>query len=91
MTLSVIAIVGALACSGISIAYVLTRQRRKAKKPTRLITAMGCLYFATLYIVGLVNPNIYLIRAGILTRLGVILLFALLISEVIADWRKEDH
>lgn len=82
-------IITGVVCCIANIAYAFTDQRRKAKNPIRIIAGMAALYFVAIYTWGMADNTVYIIRSGILTRLGVALLLVLLISEVIADWRKK--
>lgn len=85
----VIPIVAATICCGVNLAYAFTRQRRAAKKPVRVITALSALYFIGIYTWVLYDPTVYLVRSGILTRLGVTFLLILLMMDAIADWRTD--
>lgn len=73
----------------INLAYVFTAQRRSAKKPLRLLTAGAALYFIGIYSWIFVEPDAYLVRSGILTRLGVAFLLILLMADALADWRTK--
>jgi cytochrome c biogenesis protein CcdA len=81
-------IAAAIFAGCVNLAYVFTDQRRRAKKPLRLISGLTTLYFVVIYGIGFCDPTVYLVRSGILTRLGVTLILMLLASEAIADWRK---
>ena len=82
---SLVALGGAIAC----FAYVVTRQRRRAKKPTYLAAGFGFVYMGVVYFLGAVGIQSYLLRSGWLTILGLIYLAGVYIANVIADWRVE--
>jgi len=83
----ILPILAALVCCGINLAYAVSRQRRRAKKPIRLGTVAAALYFIGIYSWIFVDPTAYLVRSGILTRIGVAVLLVLLMADAIADWR----
>lgn len=83
------AVCAAIACSVVNLAYAATRQRRRSKKPLRIIIGLATLYFLFIYIWALIDPTVYVVRSGILSRMGVGFLCILLLSEAIADWRIE--
>lgn len=82
-----VAIVMAIVCAGANIAYAITNQRRRAKKPVRLVAGLGAIYLAVIYAWAYTDSASYILRSGFLTRLGVITLLTLYLAEVIADWR----
>lgn len=77
----------AIVCAGANIAYVLTDQRRRAKKPVRLVAGLGSIYLTVIYAWAYLDSSSLIIRTGFLTRLGVITLLVLYLAEVIADWQ----
>jgi len=89
LALTVLAIGAAAVAVAVNLGYVVTCQRRAAKKPLRLLTAGAGLFFIGIYLWALFDPTVYLVRSGILTRLGVIFLLILLMADAIADWRTE--
>lgn len=83
-------IVVACASLACNLAYVLTDQRRASKKPLRAVNALVIFYFIGLYAFALMDPMNYWVRSGLLSRIGLIVLFSVLAGEVIADWRRGD-
>lgn len=85
------ATVFSLVYAAISLAYVVTPQRRVAKKPIRFVGFLSALWMAGTYgaaSLGL-GSQIYLLRSGMVAAVGVIAVMSLLVAEVIADWRRE--
>lgn len=89
LLLTVLAIGAAAVVVAVNLGYVITRQRRVAKKPLRLLAAGAALFFIGVYLWILFDPTVYLVRSGILTRVGVVFLLILLMADAIADWRTE--
>lgn len=81
----IVALIGFAAC----MAYVLTPQRRKAKKPVYLLVGLGFLYLATVYLMTFFF-SLYVIRSGWATVIGMIILMFAVIAIIITDWRKAD-
>jgi len=75
--------IGSLFVAFLCIAYVITTGRKATSK---FIIASLCFYFAGLYALAL-TTELYLVRSGILTRVGVLLLLTVVAVETIADWR----
>jgi hypothetical protein len=84
----VVVILACLTGAGLSIAYVFTDQRRKAKKPVYAAKAVILLFAALIYTFGLVDPKIYLIRSGWATQLILFMFVCALTANIVTDWRK---
>lgn len=94
---NLVAAFAAFACSGLCLAYVLTDQRRKAKKSVYLVTAMLLIIAGSIYILAaLVQYGtyqipaivVYFIRSGWATVSILILLTGVVAANVLADWRR---
>jgi hypothetical protein len=85
----IIAIIISLCMAGVNLAFVLTRQKRMWKKPLRFYMFLIGLYFAGIYSFALTNTTSPILRNGMLTISGVVMLLLGYIAEVIADWRLE--
>lgn len=72
------------------LAYVFTHQRRAAKNIYRIATAVLWWYVILIYATSILNPNIVLIKNGTLSRIGWILMIAIHLLDVRADWRIYD-
>ena len=84
---NLVAALAALVASGVCLAYVLTNQRRKAKKPVYAWAASVFLYLGGVYVAAMIT-DAYLIRSGWMGVLGLILLVFAFIANVFADWRR---
>lgn len=84
---NIVAAVAALLAAAVCLAYVLTPQRRKAKKPIYAWAATVFVYLGGVYVTAILT-DAYLIRSGWLGILGLILLVFAFIANVIADWRR---
>lgn|GEM_PF-7040564 len=78
------ALAGAVGC----LAYVLTDQRRKAKKPVYAIASIELLYVAIIYGLGAFGVDVYLLKTGWLGAIGYYLLISTFGALIITDWRK---
>lgn len=80
---NVAAMIGALFVALLCIAYTIRTGRKSTSK---FVVIALCFYMAGLYALAL-TTELYLIRSGILTRIGVLFLLAVIAVDVIADWR----
>lgn len=99
-TLEIRNIVAALFSLGFAatcLSYVLTNQRRKAKKPLYFAAAMLFIISASAYILATLIQHgnypfpdwmIYWVRSGWLTVVNLVLIGGALSANVLADWRK---
>lgn len=85
VVVSLVALSGASVC----IAYVVTRQRRKAKRPIYAISALLMILGAITYIYGFYNDTSVFIRAGWATAILSVLLIVVIIANTLADWKRE--
>jgi hypothetical protein len=67
------------------------RCRRSSKYWLRIIEAIGWLYFASLYLAAYLGFSSPAFLAGIYTRAGVLVMAALFVAEIIADWTPKDE
>jgi cytochrome c biogenesis protein CcdA len=74
--------------AGAAIAYAVTDQRRKAKRPVYFIGGLIIIYLALIYFASYLGSTAYVLRSGLLTRAGVVALCFVLVAIVITDWRK---
>ena len=58
--------------------------------PVALAQALISLYFMGIYAISLCTTDLYLIRSGILTRLGVIVVLFLLALDTMRRWRESN-
>lgn len=84
---NVVAAIAALVAAAVCLAYVLTPQRRRAKKPVYAWAATVFIYLGGVYVAAIIT-DAYLIKSGWLGILGLILLVFAFIANVIADWRR---
>lgn len=84
-----VVIFACLVGAGLSIAYVLTDQRRAAKKPIYAWKAAILTLAAIIYLIALFQENIYLVKSGWATQIVLFMLVCALIANVISDWRKK--
>jgi hypothetical protein len=84
-------ILAGLVVGSLCIAYTATRQRRHNKKPIYLMTGVLSFYFVALYIVASTDAGMasYLVRSGILTRIGQLALLGALALLLVSDWQRE--
>lgn len=94
---NLVAAIAAFACSGLCLAYVLTDQRRKAKKSVYLVTAMLLIIAGSIYLVAAIYQDgsypipsaiVYAIRSGWATVSILILLTGVIAANILADWRR---
>ena len=78
----IVALIGFSTC----IAYVVTPQRRKAKKPVYLLVGLGFLYLAIVYL-STFFTSLYAVRSGWASVIGMTLLMFAVIAIIITDWR----
>lgn len=76
---------GAVGC----FAYVLTSQRRKAKKPIYAIKGIILLFAAFIYGYALFGPDTYFIRSGWATNIVWIMFISAFFANLMTDWRKK--
>ncbi len=79
----------AVAAALVNIAYCVTPQRRRAKKPFRAFSAAALLFFALIYSLAACDVRLFHIGAGIHSAIGLSLLACLLAAEAIADWGRK--
>lgn len=94
---NLVAAIASFAVAGLCLAYVLTDQRRKAKKPAYLVKAMLLIIAGSIYILAAMVQHgdyqippfvVYAIRSGWATISILILLLCVIAASVMADWRK---
>lgn len=78
----------ALVAAGACFAYAATNQRRRAKKPVYFVAGIGFVYWFFVYIVGVIDGSIYLIKSGWLGAIGYYLLAFAFLALLITDWRR---
>lgn len=83
-----VAIVVCLIAAGFCFAYVATDQRRKAKKKVHGIAGTMFIIAASIYGLSLSGYTGYVLRSGLLTVGALILIVAVWVMNVLADWRK---
>jgi len=72
----------------VQLAFIFTKQKRKAKKPIRIITSFSLLYVIFFYILVVIGETPF-IGHGLIAAVGFILVIIPLIADTIADWRRE--
>lgn len=80
--LTLLCLVGA----GFTLAYIITPQRRKTKKPLRTIEMFDMIFLAVVFL--LADPEMPGMYSGSEVAIGVMMLILLLIAEIIVDWRR---
>lgn len=84
-----VVIFACLVGAGLSIAYVLTDQRRAAKKPVYASKAVILTLAAIIYLIALFQEDVYLVRSGWATQIVLFMLICALIANIMSDWRKK--
>lgn len=72
-----------------ALAYVITKQRRKAKRSLRWFEFAAMLYVVVIYSLGLAGMQMPLLRSGILTVFAMVIVSGLLLAEIVLDWKRE--
>jgi peptidoglycan/LPS O-acetylase OafA/YrhL len=81
------AVIAALVGMGFQLAFVFSRQRRKAKKPVKAAAAFALAYVVIVYLAAIANVATPLMGKGVLSSIGFVVLVILLITDTIADWK----
>lgn len=72
--------------AGLSMAYVVTNQRRKAKKPVYFAKATVLVLAALIYLSALIGFDIDFVRSGWATQVVLIMLISLIAASILSDW-----
>jgi FtsH-binding integral membrane protein len=83
----VMAVLAALVGMGFELAFVFSRQRRKAKKPVKMAAAFALAYVVIIYLAAITNIAPAIVGKGVLSSIGFVVLVILLITDTIADWK----
>jgi len=81
-------ILASLVALGFQLAFIFTKQTRKAKKPIRFITSLSLLYIIFFYTLVIVGDTPF-VGHGLIAAAGFVLGIIPLVADTIADWRRE--
>ena len=80
----------AILCAAAALLAIVSSRHTPGKRYLRLFDFVALSYLATVYVIATlpIAKTIYILRAGILTSVGGLLLALLLMVEFIADWER---
>ncbi len=83
----VMAVIAALVGMGSQLAFVFSKQRRKAKKPVKVAAAFALAYIVIVYLAAIANIEAPLLGKGVLSSIGFVVLISIIIADTVADWK----
>jgi hypothetical protein len=82
----IVVIIASLIAMGFQLAFIFTKQTRKAKKPVRFVTSLSLLYVIIFYTMVIMSDTPF-IGHGLVAAVGFIFVIIPLIADTIVDWR----
>ena len=84
-----IVLLASLIALGFQLAFIFTKQIRKAKKPIRIIASLSLFYVIFIYSSTILDIRLPYTGQGVLSSIGLVFVIIPLIADCIADWRRE--